>query len=351
MARRLIGRKKLEEALELLNETIRFDPRYAESFENRAEVFDLMGMYPQAQADRRKAAGLRAAYPAPPQPPESEPPAPETEPPVAPPPAVTDEEPEEGSLPEVSEPEEEEAVEPEEPEEEVADVFEEPEPEPVDAGFGEPPAPPPVVPAYRPPRRPSFVGAFLRAAAVVLFALGVFVIAGVGIYIALQEIQGDDDGNNGGSVAPSETPAASGSPSATGEGTPTEGATDVPETVEEALQGDPFSFDDIEAAWSGRDLTATVGEISEAVTGFSRPAVDVTLTREGASMELSVIIYGSRDEIGQDWTLGANPAPRGDTQLPPGSSVWYNVNTVVIVRVSHDALRDDARDGYFEAAG
>ena len=63
MAQRLISRNKLSEALDLLNETIRQDPRLAETFENRAVVFEALGMHPQAQADRRKVATLRAAQP------------------------------------------------------------------------------------------------------------------------------------------------------------------------------------------------------------------------------------------------------------------------------------------------
>ena len=45
-AQRLISRNKLPEALDLLNETIRLDPRHAETFENRAIVFEGWGRLP-----------------------------------------------------------------------------------------------------------------------------------------------------------------------------------------------------------------------------------------------------------------------------------------------------------------
>src|SRR5204862_6588504 len=49
-----MARGRLREALDVLNEAIRADPRYAESYDNRAQVFEVMGMNPQAEADRRK---------------------------------------------------------------------------------------------------------------------------------------------------------------------------------------------------------------------------------------------------------------------------------------------------------
>ena len=368
MAQRLIARRKLEEALDIINETIRQDPRYAESFLTRAEVFELMGMHPQAQADRRKAADLRATYP---QHPPEPPPAPEPPPPPPPTPPQREPEPEAPAGPVAEEPPpapEEQPIEPtgleegpeaveeeveEFPEERAAEAADEFAGEPAYAGGGEPPEEPPlppVMPSYRPLPQPSVGGAFLRAAGVVLFALSLFAAAGVGIYIALDELNGDDAPTT--NPPPDGSPAPSDAPSETGDSTETDGATDIPPTLEEALEGSPYSFANLEAAWETKGLTVTLGEISEAVTGFGRPAVDATLTRDSATMEVSLLLYASPEAKDAEWTLGVNPAPKDDDAVvPDGASVWYNVNAVVIVRVSNEEIRGDALDGFLDTTG
>ncbi len=320
MAQRLISRNRLSEALDLLNETIRQDPRLAATFENRAIVFEGLGMHPQAQADRRKAAALRAAQP------------PSTRPQGATPAEPKDS----GSV----ESPPESTVEAEGVSDGPADVAPAADPSP------DPPEEPPplVMPSYQPPRR-SVGSGLLRAAGVVLFALGIFLIAGLGIYFALNEI-GDsvDDGTS----IPAESPVATETdePGDDGAGGVDGDATGVPPTVDEALSGSPYSFSHLEDAWHARALAVSIGEISESVTGFEEPGVDITLTGNGATMELSVLIYPSSDAKDTEWTVGAAPEPKVDGQLPVGSSVWYNANAVVVVRVSAPALRQTALDGF-----
>lgn len=339
MAQRLISRNKLAEALDLLNETIRLSPRFAETFEHRAVVFDALGMHPQAQADRRKAAALRAAQP------------------PAPPPGATPEPPGSGPMaeevPEVEPPVDEaaggeEAAVPEAPVE-TEDAAGEPEDVAGEAeASGEPPdgRPPPVMPSYPPAPRPSIGGALLRAAGVVLLALGIFIVAGVGIYLGLDQIRGNSDGSA--AATPTESAASPASAEATdaGDGDATGDATDVPPTVEEALSGSPYSFSNLEVAWHARTLAVTAGGISESVTGFAVPAVDITLTGHGATMQLSVLIYASADAKDEEWTLGVAPEPKVAGVVPAGASVWYNANVVVVVRKSDPALRQDALDGF-----
>lgn len=341
MAQRLIGRNKLAEALDLLNETIRQDPRLATTFENRAVVFEALGMHPQAQADRRKAAALRAAQPVPAPPLDATP----TEPP--------DSESGEGVAPAVALPgdetsEEDETVPPasaadaEDAIDRLEDVAAAPD------ANGDPPdaSPLPVMPSYPSPQRRSIGSALLRAAGVVLFALGIFIIAGLGIYFALDAIR--DGGDDKATPAPTESPAsaATDEPGDDGAGSVASDANDVPPTVSEALSGSPYSFSHLEDAWHARALVVSIGEISESVTGFEEPAVDITLTGNGATMELSVLIYSSADAKDMEWTLGAAPEPKVDGELPAGSSVWYNANAVVIVRAAAPALRQDALDGF-----
>ncbi len=206
------------------------------------------------------------------------------------------------------------------------------------------------MPSYPPRPRPSIGGALLRAAGVVLFALGIFAVGGAGIYIALNSIGGGD------SDEPAPGPSASPSPAETDDGdgngaTATGTATDVPETVEEALSGSPYSFSHLEDAWHARALAVSVGQISQSVTGFAEPAVDITLTGNGATMELSVLIYPSAGDKDAEWTVGANPQPKGAGDLPAGAAVWYNANAVVVVRVVSEALRQDALDGFLALGG
>ena len=62
-ARQLIARGRLGQALDVLNEAIRLDPRLPDSFYNRAEVFEQMNMLPQAEADRRVRDGAEVPLP------------------------------------------------------------------------------------------------------------------------------------------------------------------------------------------------------------------------------------------------------------------------------------------------
>jgi hypothetical protein len=348
MAQRLISRNRLAEALDLLNETIRQDPRFAATFENRAVVFEALGMHPQAQADRRKAVALRAAQPAASVPPPDSTPA---EPP--------DSGSEEGAAPAVEprgdEPSEGDEAAPPESTAEAEDADKGPEDvEAAPGAIGDPQdePPPPVLPSYPPSPRRSIRSPLLRAAGVVAFALGVFSIAGVGIYFALNAI--GDNADDNATPAPTESPAATDEAGDDGVRGVAGDATDVPATVEEALSGSPYSVSHLEDAWHARALAVSIGGISESVTGFGEPAVDITLTGNGATMELSVLIYSSADAKDTEWTLGVAPEPKVDGELPAGSSVWYNANAVVVVRVSAPALRQDALDGFLalgEAAG
>lgn len=341
MAERLIGRNKLAEALDLLNETIRQDPRLAATFENRAVVFEALGMHPQAQADRRKAAALRVAQP------------PSALPLDATPAEPLDSVPGEGAASAVALPDDEtsegDEAAPPEPTADAEDAID----GPVDvaaapAANGDPPddPPPPVMPSYPPSPRRSIGSGLLRAAGVVLFALGIFITAGLGIYFALNEI--GDSADDGATSAPTESPvsAATDGPGDDGVGSVAGDVTDVRPTVDEALSGSPYSFSHLEDAWHARALAVSIGEISESVTGFGEPGVDITLTGNGATMELSVLIYASADAKDTEWTTGSAPEPKVDGELPAGSSVWYNANTVVVVRVSAPALRQDALDGF-----
>src|SRR2546428_64907 len=57
----LMAKGKLREALNALNEAIAAAPSYHHTYATRAKVFERMGMLPQAEADRKRAAKLSAA--------------------------------------------------------------------------------------------------------------------------------------------------------------------------------------------------------------------------------------------------------------------------------------------------
>src|SRR2546427_8714967 len=57
----LMAKGKLREALNDLNQAIAAAPSYHHSYANRAKVFERMGMLPQAEADRKRAAELAIA--------------------------------------------------------------------------------------------------------------------------------------------------------------------------------------------------------------------------------------------------------------------------------------------------
>ena len=309
-ARRLIGRRRFREALDVLNEAIRLDPRYAESYENRAIVFEAMGMYPQADADRRKFADLGGT-------PKREEPAAAAPPPTYPP--IDDEPPTERG-----------------------------DPGPAPAPGGPPPSLPPRYPAAR--GRPSPWGRIIRSLGVVLITIGLFVAAGIGIFIALNQLSDALDDDNGGVANPTATPDTSASPGETDGPDGSEAPSPTQVAPEEALEGSPLSFDQLEEAWDNDGITASPGDVAESVTGMTDTPVRVTLSRTGDAMELAVLLYDSTEERDADWDINARPvAPRAGRSVPAGSRIWFNRNAIVVVLQSSDSMHEDALAAFLDA--
>lgn len=285
-ARRLIARNRLREALDVLNEAIRIDPRWAESYDNRATVFERMGMYPQADADRRKVDELGGV------------------------------------------------------------VGPEPLPLDTEAAPAEGRRPPPAL-RYPVEPRPQGGAAAYKALGTVLIAVGLFVAAGIGIFIALSTlsdaIQSDDDD----SVAATATADGSETPGAT-DGSPTPVESPTPESPSDALRGDPLSFSRVEAAWIEKNLTVEVGDPSNEVSGFKTTAITVTLTRDESTMVVAVLFYDSPDEMQTDWNIGADIVPKAGGVMPAGTFAWANLNAVIVVAQSDEAIRPDAREAFLD---
>ncbi len=273
----------------MLNEAIRADPRFAESYENRADVFEALGMAPQAEADRQKVIDLGGV----------ERPPPEESPPA-------------------------------------------PEPKPVRQ------RPAQLAIRYPAPAKRGGGGgaAALRTAGTILITVGLFIAAGIGIYIALDTINnavnGDDNGAN-----PTATPlpSVSETPNPSGSGTTTPSPTPVPEPVDAALTGSPLSFSDARSAWEAKGFDVVVGDPSVSVTGFATTAVDVTLSRGGASMKVAVLFYDSPAELSTDWAVGDVVDSKTGSK-PAGPSPWANRNAVVVMLADDPDLHADARDAF-----
>jgi len=289
-----MARRRFREALDVLNEAIRSDPRYAESYDNRAQVFEAMGMNPQAEADRRKVAELGGVRrPAP------------------------------NELPDQPQP---------------TRQTQQPKPRQRPAQLAIP---------YPAASRTggSGSGPAVRALGTVLITIGLFIAAGIGIYLALTTLSNAiDSGDDKGTVAGSPTPVASGeSPGATG--VPTDSPTPIPESLEQALTGSPLSFPAVRSAWEAKGLTVSVDAVSDEVTGFGTTAADVTLTKSGATIKVAVLFYDSSEQLGQDWSVGETVTPKTGN-IPSGPSPWANHNGLVVMLQDDDTIHADARDGF-----
>jgi hypothetical protein len=119
----------------------------------------------------------------------------------------------------------------------------------------------------------------------------------------------------------------------------------VPEPVDAALVGTPLSFSDARAAWEAKGLTVAVGDPSTDVTGFATTAVDVTLSKGGASLTVAVLFYDSAEELATDWTVGNVVVPKTGT-APAGPSPWADHNAIVVMLADDPTIHADARDAF-----
>ncbi len=291
-----MARRRFREALDVLNEAIRADPRFAESYDNRAAVFEALGMAPQADADRKKVADL-------------------------------------GGVKRPS------------PAEEESDA-----PEPQSARVRQRPAQLAIRYPTAPKRRGTGGGAAMRAAGTILITIGLFIAGGIGVYIALTTISDAVNGDNGGSVA-----AVTPTPAASGEGSPTPGPSggptgqptpnSSPKSVEQALDGSPLTFKQAQAAWEAKGLTVAAGGVSTEVTGFATTAVDVTLSKGGASLAVAVLFYDSAGQLATDWTI-SDVVVAKTGHVPSGPSPWADHNAIVVVLSDDPTVHADARDAF-----
>ena len=332
-ARRLVARGKLRDALDALNLAIQLAPGNPEAFRERAGVFDRMGLFPQAEADRRRADELAAMLPPPPEDEAfdvgegtDEPELMET--------SENVEEVEDSELPE------EESEEPEPPRSSVGRR----------GGHDSDPPIPPWHPEYDQGPTPTHIaregdrGPGLGALVFALAAIALFVVVvGAGVLLAIDTL-GGDDGSSGSTPAPSGVAGGDGSATPTGEPT----ATGSPSTA-----GSPYSLANVVAAWQAKGMTVEAGGAGEGFAGFEAAPAEVTMSRGGSSATTAVFVYDSPDDAKAEWDLvvGNRPSARGSRTVPSHVSAWWNANVVVVLLSDPGGLGPDALDGLINMSG
>jgi hypothetical protein len=295
-ARQLIARGRFRQALDVLNEAIRLDPRLPDSYQNRAEVFDQMNLLPQAEADRRKFRELGGMVRP-------------TEPDGPPPPSKTK-------------------------------IRRRP---PAAIGIRYP----------APKKRRAGLGAFTQTGLTAFAAIGLVAAAGIGIFIAISTlgdaINGDDNVEvPGGSATPAvtATPAPTDASGNTITPAPTATIVPTPEGLTDALNGSPLSFDSLQTAWAAKGITASAEKVDDSVTGTATTPVSVTLSKGDDEMHLAVLFYSDASGPVQDFDLGDAVTPNEGRSIPAGAVGWWHSNVVVIVLDQVDSIKPDAFDAF-----
>ena len=309
-ARRLAARGRLREALNTLNEAIYTTPAYPHLYATRAIVFDRLGMFPQAEADRERALNLAL----------------------------------EGGYSE-------------------EEVFADPEPPRAPHAPRAPRTPrtpsalPPVhlprvsIPRVKTPHveipRVTLPPPGSRAELmVVLAAIGGLAGVVLLLFIVGRALSDSDVSLNLFDFQSFQ--AATPAPEATPSAAPPSASPPPPTPPPEVLTGSPYSFANMQNAWQGKELTVTLGTVSGGFNGFKKQPFDVNVMHTGGSASLSVFIYGSPDEPKDDWDLpsGSRPAPKEGRSLPSHETIWWNSNVIVVVRSSSGDANNTALDAF-----
>ena len=287
-AMKLIAKGKLRESLHDLNDAIWIAPSYPQSYVNRADVFDRLGMIPQATADRQRARQLAPAALGAEQP--------EEEAPLAAPPALE----REGGA----------------------------------GGSGR---------WRRSVPFGWFPGQWLVKLVIAIVVVGAIM---AGVVLGLGALDGGDSGV---AISSSPSPTITATPDPTSVVvtpvlTPTPTPSPLPVRV-----GIPFSYGDLQDVWQAQDIAVTLGGESAGFSGFSAPPLDVSLTRGEDSMELAVFVYGGREAARSDWELvsGQAPKPRVGRTVADHGPIWWNRNIVVVTLSRTGQISSDALAAFF----
>ena len=330
-AQRLIARGRLRDALDLLNDAIRMAPQYGHSYLTRAQIFDRMGMAPQAAADRAKAQQMGVTAPLQPPAPHSGGRPPRVQRRPTPPPAAAAAPPPAGPQATAPPPPAKSAT-------QRAGGLPSPE-----TSARTPPAVRPPKAADAPRREPRSLS---RAAVPLMLTVGVLALGIGGLFLGLQVI--DDITSSEGSSQPDDGLGAGESPSVTEAPT----ATPEPTAPPAALEGSPFSFSNLESAWEAKGITATPGEAETGIAGMRRTPVTVTLEKDAVTMTVALLVYSGPQQVSEDWDLqsGRAPVPKAGRTVPASPSIWWNQNVVVVVLEDSGALGRDPLQAFLDLA-
>ncbi len=327
-AYKFIRKRRLRDALDILNDAILADPYDPETFYVRAEVFEGLGLLPQAEADRQHALDLGWQPSPPPEALAAGKTARERPPQRAP------------ELPPAPLPPREPA--PPKPAAEPAPRLQptgEPPPEPQPQARRPSPQPPPTPreeePAEAPgtrlpvavPRRASISLAGLLAyvpigAALKLLAGAAVVAALVAALVLAAPWEGGS--GNPGTLTPAPT---------TDGATPSAAATTAP-AVTPGTNGSPYSSTEMIDAWKRARLSVQASALPGGLQGFAGAAVEATGSNAAGQISAYLLVYPTNDAALAEWNLtpGQTPSPKGGRTLPTHISIWWNQNIVVVVR-------------------
>ena len=310
-ARRLTARGRHREALNTLNEAIYMTPSYPHLYATRAIVFERLGMFPQAEADRERALNLarEGGYTEEEVFADPEPPSPRPRTPRAPPAPRTPPSLPHVQVPRVSMPR-----------------------------VGIPRVEIPRVTLPPPGSRAELVVVLaaiggLAGIVLVLFIVG-RALGDSNVNLNLFDFQSFQQPTPSAEATPAAAPAS---------------ATPPPVTPPpEVLAGSPYSFSSLQNAWQAKGLTVAAGGLSGGFNGFKKSAFDVSVAHTGGNAALSVLIYGSPDEPKEDWDLpsGSRPAPKEGRSLPGHETIWWNSNVIVVVRSSSGDANNMALEAF-----
>jgi hypothetical protein len=267
-AHQLIKQHHYREALDILNTAIVIAPAYPLAYGLRAQVFDALGLYEQAEADRQRERQIAATdgYP-------------------------------------------------------VADV--------VDGvatitmrrvggrgGAG--------AIARRERRRTTGqrIGSVVSPAIFgILMLIGVLAAGLGGVLLAIDSLD-DDNGVTVFNPDDSPTPTAA---AATETPSPTEEPTAEPTTD---ITGSPYSLSSLTESWEDVGLTVTVNGSADGFEGFDNAPTDVTTSGGG---HFAVFIYDEASATASDWTIGDGITATAGRSHPLSQSIWYNANVIAVV--------------------
>ena len=140
----------------------------------------------------------------------------------------------------------------------------------------------------------------------------------------------------GSTPSPTEAPPTVAPPTNTSVPAPSSPVTGATRTASPAPlpAGTKIALENLQQAWSAAGYTVTAVGQSAGFTGFSVQPREVKLARGTDVQEFSVFIYPDAGGVKQEWNVTNLYAivPTGNRVAPARRAVWWNENTIVVVR-------------------